>query len=115
MEFLVTKDACLILAAAYEKYLSRRKSGEDRTNAVQFMFQSDLTGNAISRMSPYDVSAAITELGRNKLLRVYGVGFNLTDLGIAVIEQRLLKDQKDIHSWIDTILSAALGAIPLIL
>lgn len=115
MEYLITKNACLVLAAAYETYQSRRKSGEDQTHAVQFEFQSDLTGKAISKLSPRDVSAAITELGRSKLLRVYCVGFNLTETGIAVVEQRLLKNQKDLHGWIDTVLSAATGAISLIM
>lgn len=114
MEILLTKEACLVLAVAYEIYESRRKEGVDRIRAAQFQFLGELNCKETKDLSSGDMQDALSELASHGLMKVYCLDFKLTDKGIALSEHQVKEKHKSVLLWIKFILERAGKMITLI-
>ena len=85
MSVEISKDADIVLRAAYKEFVRRRKDGKPKSVARSFEDESELDcGN----MHPRDISDALSELNIVGLIKMYVVGFNLTDAAIVAMERR---------------------------
>lgn len=75
----------LFFGRPIKEFVRRRKDGKPKSVARSF---EDESGLDCGNMHPRDISDALSELNSVGLIKMYVVGFNLTDAAIVAMERR---------------------------
>ncbi|MCO7121955.1 hypothetical protein NIA71_08325 [Ihubacter massiliensis] len=93
----LTKDTDLIFCQICEEFLTRRKHGIDKENAIMFANPAVLQTQFLQGTLESDIRSAIKELRSKKLLKAYiDNSFQLTDDAIIYIENRFKNRLKEV-------------------
>lgn len=97
----LTKDSDKLVCYLYREYLSRRKSGIDKSNAKHFSFQEIHNLPIIHSWSESDTKATIAEISRADFGKMYlDGGFMANDRFIIYMENRFKKGFVELTDFI---------------
>lgn len=88
---MISKESKTVLFVLYKQYLSRRKCGYFKADAMRFSSSIEIQKDFFPDMFPEDVDAALLELDQQGFVKVYSSDTMvhrayLTDLAITTIE-----------------------------
>lgn len=97
----LTKDTDKMFCLIYEEYLNRRKSDISKSSAIRFDHPEALQSEFLQGIHEDDIYSALSELGKNNLIRRFvDGGFLLTDQGIIYMENRFKNGLKEVLEYI---------------
>lgn len=101
MKPVLTKESDKFLAIIYKEYLTRRKSGISKFQAVTFEKEEMINNDKLSSCLESDIESNIEELHRQHLIEMdLAYDFELTDLGIVYMENRFKNNINEVTDFI---------------
>lgn len=92
----LTKDAQKLLSYIYQIYSTRKKDGQPKDKAIEFMPNFYMADNELSQWDESDIVYALIELKDAGYIRCFTDGeFELQNAGIAMMENRFKKGVKE--------------------
>lgn len=97
----ITRDADKMLCCIYKMYLSRRKAGSAKVDAIRFSEDFYNEDKELSSWPYSDVSFTLLELAKAGAVKIYiGGNFNLLDSAIIYMENRFKNGLSEVLDFI---------------
>lgn len=101
MNIDLTKDAEKLIVIIYKQYLSRRKQGVSKFNAVDFEIEEVLCLDKVTNWTEDDIEDTLSELHEQDLIEMdLANNFSLTTKGIVYLENRFKNNLVEVSDFI---------------
>lgn len=100
----ITNDSHNVLCILYKAYLEKRKSGESKSQAIDFPSYELFRKDYIPKLHPDDMHIAIIELKNNDYVKMFtDGGFKLTDQAIALMENEFKNNLSNVIDFVNNL------------